>query len=166
MNMCMDSSSSSSASMQAIITSNNQFDPFSMTDNISYDMAGASGLFTIPSYLGPVGVGDGFYGDYGILEPNYKMGLERDLCLPPLESRIIEENKNNIVTNYNSIIDVKSNNNHFNNTCLNNKEGLKVEGMVGFENQWQGENLRMGEWDFEGLMENLSSFPFLDFQLE
>ncbi|EEF30476.1 r2r3-myb transcription factor, putative [Ricinus communis] len=99
MTMCMDSSSTSSASIQAMVAGvNNQFDPFSMlTNNGRFELTGAAGLFDMP-------------------------------------------------------------------TCLT--QSLKVEDMFGFENHWQGENLRMGEWDLEGLMENISSFPFLDYQVE
>lgn len=130
-----------------------------MLDNC-YDMTGAAGLFNVPTSLTPqVGKGDEFYGDFGILGPN-NMGLERDLSLPPLESRSIEEN--------NAMVDMKSNNNHFNNNgCFNNtSESFKVENMFGFGNHGQGENLKMGEWDFEGLMQDLSSFPYLDFPVE
>lgn len=165
--ICMDSSSSSSVSMQGMVTGK-QFDPFPMLNN-RYDGTGAAAsLFDMPACLTQMGVGDGFYCDYGILEPsgNIKMGLETDLSLPPLENRSIENNNNNAVTN-NSIISLKSNNNHhFDNTCFNNAERIKAEDMFGFENQWQGENLSMGEWDLEGLMENISSLPFLDFQVE
>ncbi|XP_057989762.1 transcription factor MYB83-like [Hevea brasiliensis] len=183
--MCMDSSSSSSASIQAIVAGGgNQFDPFLILNNYQFDGTGAAALFDMSTCLTQVGMGDGFYGDCGILENHHnKIGIERDLCVPPLESsRSIEEeekkNNNNAVTNH-SIISVKSNinnniNNHLNNnnSCFNNTDhhhhhqNLKVEDMFGFENHWQGENLRMGEWDLEGLMENISSFPFLDFQVE
>ncbi|KAK2637099.1 hypothetical protein Ddye_031891 [Dipteronia dyeriana] len=134
-------------------------------------------------------VGDGlmFYGDhyYGVFEQS-KMGLEADFSLlPQLEStsRSAEENTSgaNINNSNNKGMDhqMKSNNNHHynNNSCFNNNtadennnlhEGFKVGDMFGLENNhnWQGENLRVGEWDFEGFMDNISSFPFLDFQLE
>lgn len=135
-----------------------QFDPFSMLDN-RYDMTGAAGFFNnMPTTLAQVGTVEGFYGDYGILGPN-NTGLERDLSLPPLESRSIEEN--------NAPVDMKGNNNHFNNGCFNNTESFKVENMFGYgNNHGQGENLKMGEWDLEGLMQDLTSYPFLDFQVE
>ncbi|KAI4333139.1 hypothetical protein L6164_017980 [Bauhinia variegata] len=165
MTMCMDSSSSSSPSsiqsMQAMAFAD-QFDPFSMLNN-RYDMVNAASFTDMSSCLTQVGMVDGLYGDYGMLEPN-KMGLERDLSLPPLESRSIEENS--------APIDVKSHNNHFNNSCFNNTDhqiqnhNSKVEDLFGFGNHGQGENLRMGEWDLEGLMQDISSFPFLDFQVE
>ncbi|KAG6630253.1 hypothetical protein I3843_13G003100 [Carya illinoinensis] len=155
MNMCMEtfsSSSSSSICMNTLVTSSQQFDPFSMIDN-RYDMIGAAGLFNMqPTTLAEFGTGNGLYGsDYhGILKPN-SMGLERDLSLPPLESRSsIEENNAHEV-------DEKSINNHFNNGCFNITESFKIENMCGFGNHGQGENLKVGEWDFEGLMQDLSS---------
>ncbi|XP_027343049.1 transcription factor MYB83 [Abrus precatorius] len=167
MTMCMDSSSSTSTSsmqsMHAMVLAD-QFDPFPLLSN-RYDMTGAAGFpDNMAACLTQVGmVDDGVHGDYcGILEPN-KMGLESDFSLPPLESRSIEDNS--------SIpIDVKSHNNHFNNSCFNNTDHQiqssndNVEDLFGFENHGQGENLRMGEWDFEGLMQDMSYFPSLDFQ--
>jgi myb proto-oncogene protein len=157
--------------MQGMITSN-RFDSFSMLNN-RYDVTGAASLFDMSTCLTQVGMGDGFYGDhYGILEANNKTGLESDLSLPPLESRSFEEN--NTVSNNRIGMKSSSNNNNncfdntcFDNTCFNNNtdQRFKVEDMLGLENHWQGENVRMGEWDLEGLMENISSFPFLDFQV-
>ncbi|KAJ0037444.1 hypothetical protein Pint_24014 [Pistacia integerrima] len=170
MTICRDSSSSSSAaSIQTMVTPNNNqlIDPFSMLEINRFDMtSNAPCLFNVPSSCVENYMGDGlFYGDYGVLEPS-KMGLVGDLSLPPLESRSsVEENNINAAKN--------NNNNHYNNnSCFNNttpdldQQGFKVGDMFGLENNWQGENLRVGEWDFEGLMDNLSSFPFLDFQVE
>ncbi|KAG6679680.1 hypothetical protein I3842_13G004400 [Carya illinoinensis] len=118
-----------------------------------HDIMNMSGLFNMqPTTLAEFGTGNGLYGsDYhGILKPN-SMGLERDLSLPPLESRSsIEENNAHEV-------DEKSINNHFNNGCFNITESFKIENMCGFGNHGQGENLKVGEWDFEGLMQDLSS---------
>ncbi|XP_022734292.1 transcription factor MYB83 [Durio zibethinus] len=149
---------SSSTSMPPMATGN-QFDPFPPLNN-RYDMTGA---FDVPTCITQGGMGEGFWGDYGILEPG-KIGLEGDFSLPPLESRSIEDNN----AANNSIDNMKRNNNHYNNTCFSNTDqSFKVGDMFGLENhQWQGENLRMGEWDLEGLMDNISSFPFLQFQVE
>lgn len=162
MTMCMDSSSSSSSTMQAMATCN-QFDPFPLLDNYYDVKLGATGnLFHVPNCLEQVVVENGFYGDYGIVETGNKMGLERDFSsIPPtLESKNI--NEENIGATEDYITDVKANNNHF---MKSNAESIKLEDMFGFGNHWQGENLRMGEWDLEGLMEDVSSFPFLDFQV-
>lgn len=171
MTLCMDNSSSSTSSssiqsmqMHAMVLSD-QFDhPFSLLSNIN----------NIPTCLtqdGNMVVDDiGLHSDdhYGILEANNKMGLlENDFELPPLESRISMEDKSMIpLINHNVM---KSYNiNHFNNSCFNNTNQIqnsKVEDFFGFGNHGQGENLRMGEWDFEGLMQDMSYFPTLDFQV-
>ena len=161
MALFMDSFSSSSTYMPPMVTGS-QLNPFPLLNN-RYDMTGAPCLFDVPTCLTQDGTGEGFCGDYEILEPG-KIGLEGDFSLPPLESRSIEENN----AANNSIDNMKSNNNHYNNTCFNNTDqSFKVGDMFGLENHhWQGENLKMGEWDLEGLMNNISSFPFLDFQVE
>jgi myb proto-oncogene protein len=130
-------------------------------------MTGSAGNFSdVPvSCLGQqVGnmVVDGFH---GLLEPNNKMGLESDFALPPLESGSIEE------IHGSAPIDVKSlNNHHFNDTpsCFNHNDHFQssnVEDLFGFGNHGQGENLRMGEWDFDGLIQDIPYFSSLDFQV-
>lgn len=131
-----------------------QFDPFSMLVNNQCDITNVSHDFPNMTQIGIV---EGQKGNYGILEPN-KMGLGRDFSLPSLESR---NNENNSVP-----IDVKSHNNHFNYGSFNNTDkihGSKVEDLIGFGNHGQGENLKMGEWDLEILMQDITSFPFIDF---
>ncbi|XP_061372576.1 transcription factor MYB83 [Gastrolobium bilobum] len=159
--MCMDSTSSTSSSsmqsMHAMVLAD-QYDPFSLFSN-RYDMTGIAGYPDMPACLTQVGMVDGLQGEYRKLEPN-KMGLESDFSLPPLESRSIEDNI--------TPIDMKSNNNNFNNSCFNNTDQIQnsnVDDLFGFGNHGQGENLRMGEWDFEGLMQDISYFPSLDFQV-
>ncbi|KAH0981542.1 hypothetical protein GBA52_008719 [Prunus armeniaca] len=157
----MDSSSPSSASMQAMfVNSNTLFDPFSMLDH-RYDMAHADATLNVnPTCLANLpNIGDqGYYGDCGNLGAGHKMGLEGDLCVPALESRSVESNMNGQVAENIS----KTINNHFHNNCFNNTTemiGFKVdEDMLGFGNNGHGENLRMGEWDFEGFMQDISSF--------
>ncbi|TKY68143.1 Transcription factor MYB46 [Spatholobus suberectus] len=156
MTMCMDSSSSIS-SMQAMVLPD-QFDPFSMLVNNQCHMTNVSADFpNMPACLTQIGMVDGHQGNYGIMEPN-KMGLGRDFSLPSLESRSIESNG--------VPIDVKSHNNHFNYDSFNNTDkiqGSKVEDLIGIGNHGQGENFKMGEWDLENLMQDITSFPFLDF---
>ncbi|KAE8679823.1 Transcription factor MYB46 [Hibiscus syriacus] len=167
---CMDSiSSSSKISMPPPMVTNNQFDPFPLLNiNNRYDLTCAPGLLDVPTCLTQGGMGEAsFYGDYGVLEPG-KLGFECDFSLPPLESRSIEDN--NAAAAINNSIDHRKRNSHHNNTCFNNTDhqSIKVGDMFGLENHhWGGENLKMGEWDLEGLMDNISSFPnFLDFQVE
>lgn len=135
MNMSMDSSSSIS-SMQAMVLSD-QFDPFSLLVNNHCDMTNVSEIFTCME--------DGHQVNHGTLEENNKM-------LPSLESRSIESDS--------VPIDVKSHNNHFNYDSFNNTDkiqGSKVEDLFGFSNHGQG------EFYLENLMQDITSFPFLDF---
>ncbi|CAJ1947256.1 unnamed protein product [Sphenostylis stenocarpa] len=172
MTMCMDSSSSTSSSsmqsMHANMALTDQFDPFPLLSN-RYDMTGAAGFLDNNMAACLNHNDDGVvHGGYGALDPN-KMGLESDFSLPPLESRSIEDNSS-------TPIDVKThnNNNHFKNSSFNNTDhhhhiqtsnNVVVEDLFGFGNHGQGENFRMGEWDFEGLMQDMSYFPSLDFQV-
>ncbi|KAL1346319.1 hypothetical protein HN51_020003 [Arachis hypogaea] len=191
MSMCMDNSSSSTSS-STMHTHHHAMvfgDPFSMVTNNNnnhYEMAtGVAGFHG--AIAGDLPLGNSFHGgDYGGMldeESTDKMGLESDLSLPPLESsirsteEIIIINSNN---NASSIDDMKSHNNHFNNnnntnndSCFNNTDNQVLnnnncsneEDLFGFGNHGQVENLRMGEWDFEGLMQDISYFPSLDFQV-
>ena len=201
----MDSSCSSSTSMQATTTAaagNYQFDPFSMLDySGGHDMCHADSLVSLmPSCLAQVGNmgsssseggGGGVFdhiinlGDYGVLEAAGKMGhqyLEKDhlFSLPQLESTRSNIEENNMASvdtvKGSSSTTISYNNNHFMNnsttttaTCFNMADNFKGEGILGFGNNGQyhqqGENLKMGEWDLEGLMQDISSFPFLDFQV-
>ncbi|XP_057497994.1 transcription factor MYB83-like isoform X1 [Actinidia eriantha] len=97
--------------------------------------------------------------DYGIVEGGV-MGLERDFSVPQLESKgIVENNIGGGGYNFDEKI--------VNDKEFNISEGIKLEDMFGFGNHWQGENLKMGDnWDLEGLLENVSSFPSLDFHVE
>lgn len=141
---------------------------------------GGGGLFNLSSQVGMQILGGGSsegyncVGDYGMVETNYNhhdqvhMGLESDdqqLCLPALESRV------NIVGNINNV----SNDYGFGSCDVYNKKTQYNGEMLGMdhENHWQGESLRnnsntnnMGELDWEGLLANVSSLPFLDFQVE
>lgn len=169
------------------VTSINQFDPFPMLTNYRYDMITGTApcLFDTHASLTQAGGGMGdegdalFYGDCGILfEPAAaagKLGLESSLLsLESHHSRSVELEEGNIPANNRNNIDMKSNNNN-NIACFNNTgQSFKVHGdkILGLENHhWPEleENLRMqgDQWDLEGLMDNISSFPnFLDFQLE
>ncbi|XLU28346.1 hypothetical protein S245_064412, partial [Arachis hypogaea] len=174
MSMCMDSSYSSSSTSSSIssmhqqqaapmVFSDQYNDPFSILIN-NNDVPQC-----LMTQFGGM-VEEGHNGNYGIMGSNNKIGLERELSLPPLES-----------DNNAPIIDVKNHNNHFNHHhhsgCFNNahQKVSKVEELFGFGNNnnndhhghqqlHQGENLKIGEWDLEGLMQDMSSFPFLDFQ--
>ncbi|XP_077254130.1 myb domain protein 83 [Tasmannia lanceolata] len=157
MTMYMDSSSSSSSSSMQPMTL-----PFPRPEN-SYDATGfSSGYFPIPTCSTQVGIEDGLYGEHGFLGGGQMVG-GGDLFVPSLESMSLEENT---TTNYTNGENPK--NHHYNNTnnIIINNNNNKGDNVVGSGNYWQGENLRMGEWDLEQLMEDISSFPFLDFQVE
>ncbi|KAL1300307.1 hypothetical protein HN51_045000 [Arachis hypogaea] len=188
MSMCMDNSSSSTSS-STMHTHHHAMvfgDPFSMVTNNNnnhYEMAtGVAGFHG--AMAGDLPLENSFHGgDYGRMldeESTDKMGLESDLSLPPLESSIRSTEEIIIINNASSIDDMKSHNNHFNNnnntnndSCfkntdnqvLNNNNYSNEEDLFGFGNHGQVENLRMGEWDFEGLMQDISYFPSLDFQV-
>lgn len=118
-------------------------------------------------------------GGYGVME-TYGMGLENDLSVPGLEVRGVDhvhdhhhhqsnygvsdyglDKKNNISGNINN-----NNNQCFDDNNNGGGERIKVEEFVGVGNNWQGESFKMGELDWEGLLANVSSLPYLDFQVE
>ncbi|KAK5803774.1 transcription factor MYB46-like [Gossypium arboreum] len=89
-------------------------------------------------------------------------GIERELYVPPLESigknLKIENSVDGNINNGSNIINtsgVRSNKN--NNMSIN----IDSDDVGSF---WIGEELKVGEWDMENLMKDVSSFPFLDFQ--
>ncbi|XP_012485407.1 transcription factor MYB46 [Gossypium raimondii] len=89
-------------------------------------------------------------------------GIERELYVPPLESigkDLKTENSvdGNINNGFNIIntSGVRSNNNN------NMSKNMDSDDVGSF---WIGEELKVGEWDMENLMKDVSSFPFLDFQ--
>lgn len=87
--------------------------------------------------------------DYGLMEPNYVNGMEND-SIPGLEVGGVE-------CNYGA------NDNNF----ISNGSNIKVDELVGVGNNWEGEeSFKMGELDWEGLLANVSSLPYVDFQVE
>ncbi|KAI3739971.1 hypothetical protein L2E82_30385 [Cichorium intybus] len=170
MAICMDSSMTSTTTTSSSSIHNNSMlmkghDQFGqlpplLQNRINGDTNGASSFFNISPCLGEVGIGGdgGGYGDCGILEVPYMVGMESNNS--NLGSRAIDGDLNANPTNY--MFEKKSTNfNHHLNEDIDGK--VKVEEVVGFDNHWQGENLKMGEWDLEGLFENIPSLPFLDF---
>ncbi|KAL2940786.1 Transcription factor MYB83 [Bienertia sinuspersici] len=83
-------------------------------------------------------------------------------------------NSNNHFTHHNNHHIISSTNN--NNTPLNNSIASSIKkydaSTPGVETHWEGggggggEVSRFGEWDFEELMKDVSSFPFIDYQIE
>ncbi|XP_057495738.1 transcription factor MYB83-like [Actinidia eriantha] len=151
--LCMDSSSSSSSSSFYA----NCFNPFPLLEN-NFDLTNTTDLFDFSTCLPQGGIREGHFGNYGNFEGGV-MGLEsgHDTLVPLQDNRGLMENSN-IGGNDHENFGKKINTNNF-----HNGEGIKVEDMFGVGNHWQGENLKMGEWDLETLLENVSSFPYIDF---
>ncbi|EEF48911.1 r2r3-myb transcription factor, putative [Ricinus communis] len=165
--MYMDPSLSSSAStssatcMQTMFL-NHMMDP-SPTFNHGISMYGASVYFNNAAPCITTQIGDDhLYGNYqGMLE-GVNIGIEGEFHIPPLESISIEENvkTENIYggdTNKHPYSDV----NRISSNCKNYNRAENMAAAVG--NFWQGEELKVGEWDLEELMKDVSSFPFIDF---
>ncbi|GJW53909.1 transcription factor MYB46-like protein [Tanacetum coccineum] len=131
-----------------------------LQNNITRDTNAASSLFNVSPCIGEIGIGGNGagYGDCGILEVPYMMGMESDNN--NVASRVMDGDANANPTNY--MFEKKSThfNNHFN-ADIDAK--VKVEEVVAYENHWPGESLKMGEWDIEGLFANIPSLPCLDF---
>ncbi|KAI8571674.1 hypothetical protein RHMOL_Rhmol01G0137600 [Rhododendron molle] len=150
--MFMDSSSSSSISMHGMAPPNYLKYPFPFLDN-SYDVFNMT-----PPCLPQGGAGEGYCGDFSFVEAGV-MELESDPLTPPLESTRSFAENNAGGDHY--TFDHKK---YCNNYSLANvdDQGSKIEGVFEVGNPWQGENYsKMGEWDLEGLLENVSSFPCL-----
>lgn len=82
------------------------------------------------------------------------IGMDCELHVPPLENINIAENLGCDEVNKSNAIYSNS---------LNNSS--KVETIGGNGNYWEGDELRVGEWDFEELMRDVSFLPALDFHL-
>ena len=127
-------------------------------------------------------------GGHGMLgSQNYDFGLLQELSIPSLESISIEENVQvseailfgRSTENHNDHFDKYSNHNHFdhnnhiissmsNSTPANNSINIskKPETVVEVGNNWEvEEDLKLGEWDLEDLMRDVS-FPFVDYQVQ
>ncbi|KAJ4844005.1 hypothetical protein Tsubulata_010779 [Turnera subulata] len=122
------------------------------------------------------GFNDGLYGEHqgringGTIHHQFAME-GADIYVPPLESISVEENAKTTHhenTNYiNGATKLASSIVNSISGCNSNNikaENVDDEGGVG--NFWQGEELKVGEWDLEELMKDVSSFPFLDFRVE
>ncbi|CBI24882.3 unnamed protein product, partial [Vitis vinifera] len=150
MNMYMDSSSSSFSSMNTMLTSNHLDNPFPLLDNRHDQM-----VFSLPNCMAKPEMTDEFDGRYGVTGGG-NMGVEREISIPGSQSNSTTEENNGATQNEYYTIDMKN----------NNSKVEESDNIFGVGNHWQGENMGIGEWDLEGLLENASSFPFLDFQLQ
>ncbi|KAG2318354.1 hypothetical protein Bca4012_055423 [Brassica carinata] len=149
----MDSSSFSFAPPVVSGVGLNQLDPLiSVTDHNQYQQMGNTG-----------NVFNGL-GDYGnaILDPISKRGsVENEWFLSP------SENGNAIACSTSNNLNVEVPDPCFNSKTTCHAESFKVGNMFGMENaSWEIENPKIGDWDLDGLIDNNSSFPFLDFQVD
>ncbi|XVF47395.1 hypothetical protein PTKIN_Ptkin03bG0105600 [Pterospermum kingtungense] len=155
--MYMDLSSSSSNSSLKSMVLNHTESSLPMFEQ-GLNMFGATGYFNQASCVTQVGInnGDSLYGEnemFGCVEN----GVERELYVPPLESigeNLKTETEDTSDRNINNPFDIINNNN-------NKSENI---GGAAVGNFWLGEELKVGEWELEDLMKDVSSFPFLDFQ--
>lgn len=179
MAMYMDSSSPPPPpSIQAMAALNQMIEPLPMLETSTVDLTGASsGCFNPPPCMTQVGFfgGDGLYADHvGLLAGGGGGGggggdgVMGEQFFPALESIRTGENSTKTLENTFDR-NPNNNNNSYNNIIINsnnNNTSNKVENMVGVGNFWEGEDLRIGEWNLEDLMRDVSSFPFLDFHVE
>ncbi|KAE8711346.1 Transcription factor MYB26 [Hibiscus syriacus] len=149
--MCMDlPSTSSNSSFQSMVLNHTTAGNSLPMLNHGLDVFGETGYIDPAVHVTQLGVNrDGFCGEN-------EMSGSVDY-VPPLES-IGEKNPKTENT-----VDAWNINNPFN--IINNsnsKNNISKSEAVG--NFRIGEELKVGEWDFEDLMKDVSSFPFLDFQ--
>ncbi|KAG1367056.1 putative Transcription factor MYB83 [Cocos nucifera] len=155
--MCIDSASSSSL-MQGLSISN-QYDLLPLPD-VSSGMNGlGTSYFHEPTSFPQVGFGNGYYGSHDVMmEGDLMGGGGCELFIPPLESASTEENGTSNNNTRNISEPYHSSNNDVNKINSDNAVGSGI--------YWQGGNMKMEEWDFEDLMKDVTSFPFLDFHAE
>ncbi|KAK8545071.1 hypothetical protein V6N13_066383 [Hibiscus sabdariffa] len=107
--------------------------------------------------------GNCFYGENEIFGIG-SIDNGEELYIPPLETigeNLKPENTfdSNAMTAAAATTTTNNNNNNNPFSIINNN--IKSENGGSF---WLGEELKVGEWDLEELMKDVSSFPFLDFQ--
>lgn len=79
------------------------------------------------------------------------VGMDSELNVPPLENINTEEN-----------LQYDANNAVYSN---NSDDNSKIETMGGAGNYWEEDELRVGEWNFDELMRDVSFLPALDFHV-
>lgn len=160
--MPMFNSYPSSLSMQTTTVLNTMIEGLPMLEHGIINMPPNGGYF---NSTGPCfsqsGVVDN--DNNGVLG-SVNIGVEGDVFVPPLENYVRNSSTNHNLIRVENMRKKETNNSYFddinNNILHNNCHNKKSEN--GVENLFQ-EQLTMGEWDFEELMKDVSSFPFLDF---
>lgn len=151
--MYMDSSSSSSSSMQ-VFPMSNCYNLLPLPD-ATYGVSelGALGYFHVPTSLAQVGMES-----HELYASSPMGGGSCDhLFVPPLMECASLHDKVHNNSNTTTRNDYNNNINDVNKISSGN-------GVDGSGNYWEG--ARGDAWDFGDLMEDVSSFPFLDFQVE
>lgn len=119
--------------------------------------------------FGPMGGHENSYEYHAIFGGGNNIGVDGELFVPPLETIKLEEsvrNENYTFDRNTNTINPYSNMSNLMNNCNNNN---KVDNKAEVGNCWvEGEEdlIRVGEWDLEELMRDVSSFPLLDFQVQ
>ncbi|KAE8682948.1 Transcription factor MYB26 [Hibiscus syriacus] len=134
---------SSNSFLQSMVPNHTE-NPLPMLKHGRNAVGAAAGYFDL--------TGSGFSGDNEIFA-SVDNGRKRELHAPPLESfgEDLKSTENTIHRN----ISIRNNNN-------NNMSGNINSADVG--SFWIGEELKVGEWDLEILMKDVSPFPLPDFQ--
>ena len=133
--------------------------------------------------MAQIGLGsDGFFGseNIGVLS-SANIGSESDIFVPPLESisstdqesyKIYDDNDHDqMIRNSNNNYMIMNNINTILNCNTKTKLAHHDQNQLshGVENSYNfqaHDQLTVGDWDLEDLMKDVSSFPFLDFQIE
>ncbi|GMH13010.1 hypothetical protein Nepgr_014851 [Nepenthes gracilis] len=115
------------------------------------------------------------YGNYGMStfgdyhHHHNNIGLQGELSVPPLESIVIEEigkDENIYGTNPNNCSGNHFGNNQFNSMNSNKHNSIDSDKGDTIGNNWEEEDIKLGEWDLEKLMKDVPSLPFLDYQVD
>ncbi|KAF8049447.1 hypothetical protein N665_2210s0006 [Sinapis alba] len=103
-------------------------------------------------------------GDYGsaILDQiSNRASVESEWFLPQ------SDNTNVIACTTSNNLNLEALDPCFSSKNMCHSENFKVGNIMGVENSsWEIENPKIGDWDLDSLIDNNSSFPFLDFQVE
>ncbi|XP_010045019.1 transcription factor MYB46 [Eucalyptus grandis] len=157
------------SSVQALAL-NQVIDPLLPSLNQGLDLPGLSGYCDANSNY--CAVQGGVSGEFGRFGGVVGCGSNGDqLYVPPLESISIENVKteNTYDSEHNSSNDL-SNFNYTTDDVVDNIGNFndygRIESMAGLGNLWNGgEEMKVGEWDLEELMKDVSSFSSADFQV-
>nr|QDL88486.1 transcription factor MYB46-like isoform X1 [Cymbidium ensifolium] len=164
------SSSSSSSSMQAFSMNTINYNLFPFPDTVANDCF-------INDMSSSLAHDYGMYNDgnaHGIIAMDGGLKVEEGydhFFVPPLDSASQEENGANLdyaYQNYSRNIGEINSNMMTLKDHDDTKNIIKGSHFAGIHEKWEGgqESMRVGEWSLEDLIEDVSSFPLLDFQVE